>query len=95
MAAAYIAEVQTIRVGGPALECPLIKEQVVAIAASHNESVPFTDNTAFIRINCDAICSIKIGKSAVATTSNMRLAANQTEYFGVHPGDVISVIQNV
>lgn len=95
MAAAYIAEVQNIRMGGPAIEFPIIREQVVSIAGSHNESLPFSDNTQYIRVNCDAICSIAIGPSAVATTNNMRLAANQTEYFQVRPGQVISVISNV
>ena len=48
-----------------------------------------------IRVHCDAICSISIGNSPVATTTNKRLAANQTEYFGVIPGQQIAVITNV
>ena len=48
-----------------------------------------------VRVHADAICSIKFGSAPVATTANMRLAANQTEYFQVSPGDKVSVITNV
>lgn len=95
MAAVYIGEVQSIRMGGPAIQFPLIKEQVVAITASSTQSQVFSDNTFFIRVHTDAICSIKIGLNPTATTSTMRLAANQTEYFGVSPNQQIAVIQNV
>jgi hypothetical protein len=37
MAAAYIAEIQSIRLGGPAMQCPPIIEQVVAITGPDAE----------------------------------------------------------
>lgn len=95
MAAVYVAEYQSIRVGGPAVDTPPIIEQVVAITSSHTESLAFSDNTHFIRVHTDAICSVLVANSPTATTSNMRFAANQTEYFSVNPGQKISVIQNV
>lgn len=50
--------------------------------------------TCLIRVHVDAICSIAFGKAPVATTAMKRLAANQTEYFSVSPGDKLSVISN-
>jgi hypothetical protein len=70
-------------------------EQLVNIAASPTLSAIFTSTTSLIRVHSDAICSIAIGPNPTATTSQKRLAANQTEYFGVSPGTYISVIANV
>ena len=78
---------------------PALVKQTVAIAGAHAEASPFGENTHHIRVHCDAICSISIGPpgsaEAVATTSDPRFAANQTEYFDVVPGHVLSVIANV
>ena len=70
-------------------------EQVLAISGSPTSSNPFQPQTTLIRVHTDAICSIEIGQSPTATTSTARMAANQTEYFGVYPGHSISVIANV
>jgi hypothetical protein len=75
-------------------EPPLV-EQTIAIAGSSTASAPFNGFTAMIRVNCDAICSVAIGVNPTATTTNKRLAANQTEFFGVAPGQQIAVISNV
>lgn len=97
MAVAYISEYtdtpvyigQAIPVG----QEPTLADQTVAIGAEAKSSA-FNANTTFIRIHVDAICSIKFGAAPTATTSNKRLAANQTEYFGVRPGDKVSIISN-
>ncbi len=94
MATVYIAEIESIRVGGPAMQSPPIVEQTVAIGGSSAASAAFSSNTAYIRVHTDAICSIVIGLSPTATTSNMRIAANQTEYFGVTGGQQLAVITN-
>ena len=70
-------------------------EQIVNIAASPTLSGIFTPTTSLIRVHADSICSIAIGPSPTATTSQKRLAANQTEYFGTSPGNFISVVANV
>lgn len=76
---------------------PSTSQPVLAISGSPVQSNLFGFNTILIRVNCDSICSIKIGApgTTVASTGNMRLAANQTEYFAVRQGDVLSVVANV
>jgi hypothetical protein len=97
MATAYITEYSNLaivdygRLQVP--QDPPIAEQTVAIG-SEAKSNAFNAATRFIRIHVDAICSIKIGTAPTATTSSGRLAANQTEFRGVNPGDKISVISN-
>lgn len=79
-------------VGAQAPQEPVITEQTVTSwpAASN----PFNAKTQFVRIHTDSICSIAFGQSPSATTSNKRLAANQTEFFGVTAGMSVSVIAN-
>lgn len=91
MAVAYITEYADIRANA-ALE-PLTAAQTVAIGAEA-KSAAFNANTHFVRIHVDAICSIKFGLAPTANTTNKRLAAGQTEYFMVRPGDKVSVISN-
>lgn len=46
--------------------------------------VTLATGTKFVRLHTDAICSYACGVSTVtATTNNARLAANQTEFFGI------------
>jgi hypothetical protein len=71
-----------------------IIEQTVAIAAGHAESAAFNARTTLIRVSTDAVCSIVIGTTPVAAATSARMAANTVEYFGVRPGDKISVITN-
>jgi hypothetical protein len=105
MASLYIQEFQGV--GYPQLQnsfigaalssstLPSSSQPVIPISGSPTLSNAFALTTILIRVHSDAICSIAIGGSPVATTSNMRLAANQTEYFGVKLGDYLSVIANV
>lgn len=109
MATIYISEFLNLtflpNAGGQIVPMPPDAEQTVGIGGGHAESQPFGSGakasllspsaTMVIRVNCDAVCSIAIGSSPTATTTTMRLSANQTEYFGVHPGDKLSVISNV
>lgn len=109
MATLYITEYQTAASDqGRAL--PLghgypLANQIVGITGSPQQSAPFTSRTHFIRLHSDSICSILVGtqvgvgppaaQNPQATTQDGRMAANQTEYMGVDPGMLISVIQNV
>jgi hypothetical protein len=72
----------------------ILQQTPVAIAASSAQSAAFSGATKFIRVHTDVICSVNIGTNPVATAQNARLAANQTEYFGVWPGQQIAVITN-
>lgn len=81
--------------GAQAPQYPPVVSQSVAITGSPTLGTAFQATTTFIRVHTDAICSIAIGPSPTAVTTATRLAANQTEYFGVTPGHNISVIANV
>lgn len=50
---------------------------------------------ATVRVNTDTACWVMYGpaEEAIAQSNGMRMAANQTEYFQLQPGDRLSVIQ--
>jgi hypothetical protein len=87
---------QLMIVGGSAVPIgrePAITDQDVLIQGGAVASAPFNAATQFVRIHADAICSILFSTNGTpATANNKRMSANQTEYFGVNPGDVVSVI---
>ena len=96
MATVYITEfppmiVNTIQIA----VLPPIIEQTVAIGGAAVLSNFFHPATGVIRVHADAVCSISVGFAPLATSANMRLAANSTEYFSVRPGERMSVITNV
>ncbi|CAB4121151.1 hypothetical protein UFOVP7_48 [uncultured Caudovirales phage] len=64
-------------------EEPPMAEQTVAIGGSSTASATFNAKTTMLRLHCDAICSIAIAASPVATATNRRLAANTTEYIAL------------
>jgi|SRR5215831_18549384 len=101
MATLFITEYQTAASDqGRAL--PLghgfpVAKQVLGVGGVATQSQPFSKYTHFVRLHADTICSYLVGTAAsppTATTSDARMAANQTEYFGVDPGMLISVIAN-
>ncbi len=71
---------------------PPMADQKVTFTGTPGSSAAFNAKTRFIRITCDAACSINM--AGTATTSNARLAADVVEYFAVQPGAVLSVIAN-
>lgn len=73
---------------------PPIVEQTVAIGGVSAQSSPVSGTTKLVRVHTDSICSIAFGDNPTASTSNMRLAAGQTEYFGVSSPMKIAVISN-
>lgn len=98
MAVLYIAEFEKVATvqGVPtsiALQPP-VAEQTVAIGVGSAASSAFNAATKFIRVHTDAICSIKVSTAPTATALLSRMAAGQTEYFGVSPGTKIAVIVN-
>lgn len=99
MASLYIAEFRDVAFdsfgrGIGVAQGPPLAEQKLTISGSSNPSAAFNSNTKYIRVETDAICSIALGAAPTATTDNMRFAANQTEYFGVHGGLKLAVITN-
>lgn len=97
MAFLYITQGRTTsNTGAQALVGPILGQQKIPIGGSATPSDPFHGGARLVRIHVDGdgACSIAVGPNAIATTNDMRLAPNQTEYFGVNEGDVISVIAN-
>lgn len=76
-----------------AVQTPSIGTQTVAIGGASAQSAAFKSNTRIVRINTDMACHVVFGANPVATTSMARMSADQTEYFGVVPGQKIAVIQ--
>lgn len=97
MATLYVAEFERGRNQyRNVANAPPVAEQTIAISGSSTRiAVPFGPKTVEIRIKTDLICSIKFGDSTVtATTTNMRMSAEDTEYFSVQPNQYIAVISN-
>jgi hypothetical protein len=103
MAKLYIAEYSTFgmdpNTGEAVGKEPSLDQTPVVIGAGSLAGAAFGASTRLVRIHTDAICSIVFGQvggpnAPVATVNNKRLAANQTEYFGVNPGDTVAVITN-
>lgn len=80
--------------GGAAFQPPVVDQTPIANNGGSTQSAAFNAFTRLIRVHTDGICSIAIGANPTATTSNMRLATNSTEYFAVVPGQKLAVIAN-
>lgn len=72
---------------------PVVEQTPLAIGVAA-QSAAFNANTTLVRLHADSVCSILFGANPTATTANARMAAGQTEYFGVAPGMKVSVIAN-
>src|SRR5579862_7000168 len=75
---------------------PVTEQQTVSITATTVSSTAFQNNTNLVRLHSDTTCSFSFGTSPTATTTNARMAANQTEYFSI-PGGLsykVAVISN-
>lgn len=99
MAKLYVTEFSNVLdlVGGPiqiAATPPIVDQTPVTIGVGSLSSAAFNAATRFVRLHTDAVCSVAFGTLPTATANNMRMAANQTEYFKVNAGDSVAVIQN-
>lgn len=75
---------------------PPLANQTVAIGGGSVQSAALNAKTSYVRVHCDAICSIEFGTNPTAATTTRRLAANSTEYFAVPQNQAfkIAVIAN-
>lgn len=96
MANLYVAEFPSVsNVGGhlvPTGSLPPLVEQFIAISGVSQQLAAFHEKTTFIRVHCDGACFIAVGSNPTASTTGLRLATNQTEYFGVRRGDILAVV---
>lgn len=88
MAVLYITEYADVLTSVNSQPVPIVLEpalaaQTVAIGGSSVQSSALNSKTKIVRVQTDAICSITFGTNPTATSSNRRLSADQTEYFGV------------
>jgi hypothetical protein len=95
MANVYIAEFAELAIGpagrvGQIPQAPPIAEQVIAITGSSAQSNAFNAATRIVRVHADSIAAIEFGTNPTAiiagATGTTRMAANQTEYYGVPLG---------
>ncbi|MBV8512363.1 MAG: hypothetical protein JO289_19570 [Xanthobacteraceae bacterium] len=98
MAVLYISEFANIgRDQGEGVQVATLAplaEQTVSISGSSTQSVAFGIYTNFVRLCCDAVCSIAVGANPTASGVNLRLPANTPEYFQVTPGQKLACIAN-
>ena len=98
MATLYVSEFPEIALAvnapTPMARQPAIVEQAVSIGANSAPSAAFNVRTKMVRLHTDVICSVTFGTAPVATAAMARMAAGQTEYFAVQPGDKVAVITN-
>lgn len=101
MAILYITEFAQLApqpaglLGQVAMQPPLA-EQTVALTSTSAPSAAFNSQTRFVRLHTDTICAIEFGTSPTAVGSSggsptARMAANQTEYYGVPVGQSYKV----
>jgi hypothetical protein len=72
---------------------PALSNQQVAIGAGSVQSAVFPSGTKMVRVHTDVACRVAFGSSPTAAATSMRMAAGQTEYFGVMEGHKVAVIQ--
>lgn len=70
---------------------PANADQTVAISGSSTASSAFANNTNLVRLETDAICSVKFGTAPTATATTRRMQAGDIEYFGVPVGQAFKV----
>lgn len=73
----------------------VVAEQNLSIGAASVPSAAFAVGTRLVLLKTDTACSVVFGKTPVATNANMRLAANESIFFGVAAdAPKLAVIQN-
>lgn len=66
--------------------------QQVALSGVSAQSAAFGASTKFVRLHTDVACRIEFGANPTASATSPRMAAGQTEYFGVWPGQIVAGI---
>ncbi len=73
-----------------AVKEPAIAEQAVTFTTA-TQSSAFNAATKIVRVAADAQCYIAFGANPTATANSKLLPSFGVEYFGVTPGDKVSV----
>jgi hypothetical protein len=97
MAKVWITEVaeMSFMQGGEriqAVQLPPVKEQAFEFSTA-TRSLPFSARVRAIRVRADADAHITIGgDNVVADTNSLPITAKAAEYFGVLPGQYLSIV---
>ena len=98
MAFIYVNESTELRVyqggGAQVIELPAVAAYQVANAGASTQSAAFNAKTKIIEVHSDSICSILVGLNPTAVTTQGRMAAGETRYYRVNPGDKIAAVLN-
>lgn len=80
--------------GQMAAEPAVTDQPLVDFSGGAAVSAAFNAVTRYVRVSCSVRCAVKFGLAGAttATTANKPLGPDAPEYFGVIPGNVISVI---
>jgi len=74
---------------------PELATQGIANAGATTQSAAFNAKTRFVRLHTDSVCCIEFGTNptavAIGASMTTRLAAGQTEYYGVPQGQGFKV----
>ena len=76
----------------PIAALPAIASQNPTISGTSAQSSAFNAGTRFIRVHTDVTCHILVGADPTATTADLRMPADSTEYFAVPLGYKIAGI---
>lgn len=78
-------------------EEPAITVQKIVIAAGSTSSAAFNAKTRFVELHTDAtVCHVRFGASPqTAVITDKRMAADQTQFFGVKPGHIVANLAGV
>lgn len=77
------------RVMPTARQQPLASQKVTFTTST--QSATLNANTTLVRLNTDGVCSVAFGTNPTATTSDMRMALDQTEYFAVQANSGLKI----
>ncbi len=100
MAKLYIVEFTSTAIGARGQDVmspqypPIAKQAFITSSGTTQQSAAFTGATRYIQFHTDGICSIAIGTNPIADVNYDRVAANETRFVGVNPGDKLAVITN-
>lgn len=80
--------------GSPLPRCPPITTQFIAYGSWPAMSAAFQANTRIVRLQPTGVCAVDAGgPDPIASAEHgMRMVGGAVEYFGVDPGDWLSVI---
>jgi len=97
MALLYITEYGALQDGVLAKTAMIVNQAPVAVGGAAVLSAVFRNGTRYARLHLDTNggfgANVDIGTNPIAIANvSMRIAPNATEYFGVNPGDRVSVI---